>query len=146
VRLFVAHLLGLSSEAARLPVRQYTLDGLRRPFAFQTDPEDNIEHVRVTLLRLEPLDTQAERVTLECMRGAGRNIWQLAHDRFQEHDPLEDGFAISKACLTITFRGPGPRTLPVTVTSTGCNLKDRTGREQIIGDKYIRRWGLLQDV
>ena len=146
VRMFVVHLLGLSSKATGLPVRQYTLNQLRRPFAFSTDPEDNIEQVRVTLLRLEPLDSQAERVTLECMRRAGRNIWELAHERFREHDPLEDGFAITKACLTLTFKGSGPRTLPVTITASGCDLKDRTGREQLIGDKYLRRWGLLQNV
>ena len=119
VKLFVVHLLGPSSEATRLPVRQYTLDGLRRPMAFATDLEDKIEHVRVTLLRLEALDTQAERVTLECLQGAGRNIWQAAHHRFGEHDPLEGGFVVTKACMTITFREQGRRTLPVTVTSTG---------------------------
>ena len=27
----------------------------------------------------------------------------------------------------------------------GCNLKDRTATEQMIGEKYLRRWGILVD-
>jgi hypothetical protein len=25
----------------------------------------------------------------------------------------------------------------------GCNLKDQTEEEQLIGEKYLRRWGIL---
>jgi len=28
----------------------------------------------------------------------------------------------------------------------GCNLKDQTEEEQLIGEKYLRRWGILNDV
>jgi hypothetical protein len=28
----------------------------------------------------------------------------------------------------------------------GCDLKDRTERERMIGEKYLRRWGIVRDV
>jgi hypothetical protein len=32
----------------------------------------------------------------------------------------------------------------VTITMpNGCDLKGKTDRERLIGDKYLRRWGLL---
>ena len=38
------------------------------------------------------------------------------------------------------------RTLPLTITMPhGCNLKDQTEREQLIGEKYLREWGILRD-
>jgi len=27
----------------------------------------------------------------------------------------------------------------------GCNLRDQTEEEQLIGEKYLRRWGILAD-
>src|SRR5690606_7625180 len=60
VRLFAEHVLGTPFGGARVPVRQYQFDHLRRPFGFPTDPEDNIESVRVTLMRLMPYDTQGK--------------------------------------------------------------------------------------
>ena len=151
VRLFTEHLLSTPFQGERLRVRKYTLDRLRKPFAFPTDPEDNIESVRVTLLRLMPLDTAGERVTLECMRNAKRNIWQMAHDDFAERSPLHDGFAVTQVRFTVKFRPTtgfsGGRTLPVTVTMpTGCDLKDQTFRRQLIGNKYLHTWGLVRDV
>ena len=151
VRLFAAHLLNAAFYGERLQVRQYTLEGLRRPFAFPTDPTDNIEGVRLSLLRLMPLDTGGERVTLECMRGAQRNIWQMAYARFGQRDPLQEGYRITQARFVIKFK-PSPgvrggRTLPVMISMPeGCDLKDRTDRERLIGEKYLRRWGWLRDV
>jgi hypothetical protein len=28
----------------------------------------------------------------------------------------------------------------------GCDLKDRTERERMIGEKYLRRWGIVRDI
>jgi hypothetical protein len=151
VRLFAEHLLKTAFQGERLQIRQYTLDGLRKPFGFPTDPDDNIEGVRISLLRLIPLDTGGERVTMECMRGAQRNIWQMSQARFDQHDPLQEGYRITQARFTIKFKASpgvrGGRTLPVTISMPkGCDLKDRTERERLIGDKYLRRWNLLRDV
>jgi len=151
VRLFAEHMLGAPFDGDRIPIRQYSLDHLLQPFDFPHDVEDDIECVKVTLLRLMPYETQGERVTLECMRGAERSIWQMAEARFGDNDPLAGGYKVTQARFTIKFHATpgvrGGRTLPVTISMPkGCDLKDRTDRERLVGEKYLKRWRMLRDV
>ena len=151
VRLFLRDLLATEFRQERLPLRKFDLRVLQRPHLFPTDPDDGIESVRVNLLRLMPLDTSGERVTLECMRQMTQTIWQMARNRFGANNPLLGGWIITQAKLAIRFHPvAGARrgkTLPLTITMPhGCNLKDQTEREQLIGEKYLRRWKILRDV
>lgn len=150
VRFLARDLLGIDFQQERLPFRQYDLSGLLRPHGFPTEPADGIESVRVNQLRLMPIDSVGERVTLECLRRFDRTIWDMARERFGGADPLLGGWVVTQAKLTIRFHPNGEsrrgRTLPLIVTMPhGCNLKDQTEREQMIGEKYLRRWGILRD-
>jgi hypothetical protein len=150
VLFFLKVLLGVQAGQSRLPLRRYDLGILMRRYDFPTDPEDGIEAVRVNLLRLMPLGTAGERVTLECLRDASTPIWQMAAAHFGSNNPLLGGWVITQAKIVIKFRptreNTRGRTLPLTITMPhGCDLKDRTERERIVGDKYLRRWGLLED-
>jgi len=150
VRLMARDLLGIDFQNEKVPLRQYDLAILLRPFAFPTDPADGIESVEVKQLRLMPIDDVGERVTLECLRKADRTIWSMASDHFGARDPLAGGWVATQAKLTIKFHPKGDakrgRTLPLTITMPhGCNLKDQTEEEQLIGEKYLRRWGILRD-
>lgn len=150
VRFLARDLLGVDFQQERLPFRQYDLSGLLRPHGFPTDPADGIESVRVNQLRLMPIDSVGERVTLECLRRFDRSIWDMALERFGGADPLSGGWVVTQAKLTIRFHPSGEsrrgRTLPLIITMPhGCNLKDQTEREQMIGEKYLRRWGILRD-
>jgi hypothetical protein len=121
------------------------------PYDFPTDPEDGIESVRVNHLRLKPMDTEGERVTLECTRQASQTIWQMASNRFGNTNPLLGGWVVTQAKLTIRFHPEAGsrrgRTLPLTITMPhGCDLKDRTERERMVGEKYLRRWYIVRDV
>jgi len=151
VRLFVRTLLATDFDAKTLPIRYFDLQRLLRHFDFPTDASDGIESVRVTCLRLWPLDTASQRLTIECMHEEAGPIWEISAARFGANDPLAGGWLINQAKFTITFRGGShlgkPRKLPVTITMPhGCNLKDRTDYERIIGEKYLRRWRLLRDL
>ncbi len=150
VRFMARDLLGIEFQQERLPFRRYDLSVLQHPFAFPNDLDDGIAGVEVRQLRLMPLDSVGERVTLECLRKADRTIWDMARDRFGGADPLAGGWVVTQAKLTIRFHPTGEsrrgRTLPLTITMPhGCNLKDQTEREQLIGEKYLRRWGILRD-
>lgn len=148
----MAHeLLGVEFGSEKLPFRVYDLAVLLRPHAFPTEPEDGIESVEVRQLRLMPIDNVGERVTLECLGKADRTIWSMADERFGAADPLAGGWVATQAKLTVRFHPRGEarrgRTLPLTITMPhGCNLRDQTGEEQLIGEKYLRRWGILRDV
>jgi hypothetical protein len=148
LRLCSTHLLA-HDPGERIALRQYEVSRLMMPFAFDTDPEDGIEDVSVMLLRLKPLDTEGERVTLECLRDARSTIWEAARERFGITNPLDGGWRATQVRLRIGFRpktNSRRRTLPVTITMPhGCDLKDRTEHERLIGGKYLRRWGILVD-
>jgi hypothetical protein len=150
VRLFAEHLLA-APISGNVRLRQFSLAGLHDPFEFPTDPEDNIEAVRVQTLRLMPLDAGGERIILECGRDARRSVWAMAADRFGEHDPLAAGYVITQARFSVIFRPVpgqrGGRTVPVTITMPqGCDLKDRTARDRLIGEKYLARWGFVRSL
>lgn len=150
VRLFSQELLGTGAEHQRLPFRQFDLSMLLRPFEFPTDASDGIEWVRLTYLRLMPIDTAGERLILECSRLAAHTIWDMATQHFGSHDPLRGGWLVTQAKLAICFHSQGShrrKILPLTVTMPhGCDLKDRTERETIVGEKYLRRWKMVRDV
>jgi hypothetical protein len=153
VRIFARDLLGIPfEEGERMPLRRFDLQGLLQEFDFPTDARDGVAAVRVNSLRLMPFDTVRERVTIECLSGVDRTIWEVSADRFGDNDPLADGgWMVTQARLSIQFHpepgGTRGKVLPVTLTMPhGSDLKDRTDRERLIGEKYLRKWRLLKDV
>jgi hypothetical protein len=150
-RTFSQELLGASSGDRELPLREYSLDVLLRPHDFPTDAEDGIESVKVTQLRLMPIDSEGERLTLECTRQHANSIWNMSTQRFGTSDPLAQGWIATKAKLVIRFHPAGEtrrsKVLPITMTMPhGCDLKDRTLQENLIGQKYLERWQLVKRV
>ena len=160
-RYMARDLLGITlDEEQSLPLREYDLSMLLRPFDFPTDPADGIAGVTVKELRLMDLGDAKERITLESMSGADRTIWQMAEHRIGldigggaralggTGDVAE--WVVTRARFTIKFH-PGPdggrgKSLSLTVTMPhGCNLKDMTPQERLIGEKYLRLWGILKD-
>lgn len=143
-------LIGIEFLGEKVPLRQYDLDVLLTPHEFATDPEDGIESVEIKLLRLVPFENNGERLTLECLRNADRTIWSMAAERFGPHDPLVGGWRATQAKLTIKLRPKGDarrgKTIPLTIAMSGCNLREQTEAEQLIGEKYLRRWGILSEV
>ena len=162
-RFMARDLLGIEFEEKRVPLRKYDLSVLLKPFDFPTDPADGIEGVTVKELRFMDLGDPKERVVLESMAGADRTIWEMARHRIGldigDGMPLGHHAAIfgdtpewliTRARFTIRFH-PGPtggrgRSLTLTVTMPhGCNLKDMTPQERLIGEKYLRQWGIMKD-
>lgn len=149
-RSLAAELLGADVGEVRLPLRRYDLDHLRSPFGFPTDLDDGIESVEVRKLRLMPIDKPARRVTLECMAREDATIWTMAEEEFGSRTPLRSGWVITQANLVIRFTprdgSRRSRALPLNITMPhGCDLKELTEQEQLIGQKYLRRWGILVD-
>ena len=59
-------------------------------------------------------------------------------------------WVVTRARFTIKFHpgseGGRGKSLALTVTMpNGCNLKDMTPQERLIGEKYLRLWGILKD-
>jgi hypothetical protein len=150
IKATVTHLLGIAFEENRLPLRCYDLSVLLAPYDFPVDPEDGIEEVDVREMRVMPIDDSDFRVTLEKPARAGETIWSKAAEQFGDRTPLSETYVATRARIAVKL-APRPgsgrrRTLSFTVTwPHGCDLKDRTATEQLIGEKYLRRWGILVD-
>lgn len=150
-RLFSECLLHSAFRAERARVRLFDLMPLRSRMEFLTDPEDGIESVRVVMLRLNPYDRVGDRVTIEVPRASQDDIWTMADRNFGLRNPLNGGWGITQARMIIRFRrdasGRPARSLPVMISlPSGCDLKERTDDERIVGERYLRRWGIFREV
>ncbi|MFC0813248.1 hypothetical protein ACFHYO_14170 [Paracoccus panacisoli] len=97
-----------------------------------------------------PIDDSDFRVAREKPARADETIWTKAEERFGDRTPLSEGYVVTRAKIAVKLaRRPGGnrrRTLALTIPwPHGCDLKDRTATEQMIGEKYLRRWGILVD-
>ena len=143
-------LMGIDLKGNRLPFKKYRLEGLLKPHSFPTDDADGIASVEVRSLRLMPMDDQTERVFLETAAKSTRTIWEMARSHFGATDPLAGGFVCTQARLAIGFHpaksGGRGKVISLVITMPhSCNLGDHTAREQMIGEKYLQTWKLLQD-
>ena len=150
-KLFSATLLQSPlDEAQRVPLKKYDISKLLQPCDFPTDPEDGIEIVKVMMLELKPYDN-GNKVRLTVTAKETKTIHDVSYEWFSSHDPLRTGFLVAKAKLSIRFKPDSinrrGKTLPVEITwPNGCDLKGKTAKEQLIGDKYLKRWGLLEEI
>lgn len=150
VKAAITHLLGITFEERRLPLRSYDLSVLLKPHDFPVDDEDGIEGVEVRELRLMPIGNSSRRVTLETNPSRDSTIWAMADELLADGTSLSDAFVINRAKLTVKLASHPDRgrrrSLTMTITwPHGCDLKNRTATEQMIGEKYLRRWGILVD-
>lgn len=95
-------------------------------------------------------DTPCARRRSEKPARADETIWAKAEEKLGDLTPLSEGYVVTRAKIAVKLaRRPGGdrrRTLTLTITwPHGCDLKDRTATEQMIGEKYLRRWEILVD-
>jgi hypothetical protein len=149
-RAFAEELLPADATLEPVRLRRFDLSRLAVAPVFPTAPEDGIRSVRLASVRLSP-DGCPGRVTLELGNDPARTLHEAARDLFGPYDPLPRAAWITRARLVIRFeprsgqrRG---RSVPVELCEPhGCNLRDRSDYERLIGEKYLRLWGLLRDV
>ncbi|WP_138933494.1 hypothetical protein [Roseovarius arcticus] len=144
------HQHGVEFSNEKAPMRQYDLSVLFNRFAFPTNLEDGIEAGDVRQLRLKPIDHEGRRVTFENAAKADGTIWDMADEEFGANSPLRRGWVITQAKLAIKFHPKGDsrrcRSLTLAVTMPhGCNLKEQTEQEPLIGEKYLHRCRILID-
>lgn len=162
-RLMAEHLLGIDFEEKHVPFREYDLCVLLKPYSFPTDPEDDIESVKVRELRLMEAGEPGERIELLSPKDARRSIWDMARHRIglgayaegtsafpSEFSREVSDWAVTRAVINVRFRpaagGGRGKSLTLTVTMPhGCDLKDMTPHERLIGEKYLRRWNILKE-
>jgi hypothetical protein len=147
-RLFAKALLGQAIKGERIPLRYYNLAVFMTEGDFPTDPEDGVELVRPRYVLFESLDGRA-LVSVEA-RTEEETVHDVARRLFVEHNPFTSGgYRIREVLLGVRFRpdlmNPRGRTISFRLRHpNGCDLKDKTGKERLLGEKYLRRWGVLE--
>jgi hypothetical protein len=158
VRMAMASMMGrtlmdIDFKGEILPAREYDLGVLMEPFDFPTDPrapaDQVVEKVQVRELRFQPLDRNGQRVTLECDGLGGETIWDMADNHIAQAAQRRADWVITRARLVVKFVPYGKsrraRSLNLTITVPhGCNLKGMTPAERLVGEKYLRDWGILK--
>ncbi len=150
-KIFAEALLKTKAVIEPIVLRRYDLAKLRKPHDFPTDPEDGVKSVAVTRLRLRPYGDGAGRLTIESGRKNGMTLHGLSRTWFDDRDPLANGFMVQHAKFSIEFYprigGKLGKILSFEITTPNkCSLKDHTENERLIGEKYLGRWGLVQEV
>lgn len=131
-----------------IPLRHYDIQKLLKSKVLSTDPEDGIEFAKVTLLKVAPLNSN-NNVTLDLPTSEGKTIYDVANAYFGDSNPLKSGFRLRKARISIKFMPDeesrrGKILHVVLGEPNGCNLKSKTQKEKLIGEKYLERWGLVE--
>ena len=145
-RLLAVKLLGCSPDFQPVPARAYDLSVLKQRVDFATEPVDQIEEVAVEMLKLIPVETTGELITVECRRQSCRDIWTVVEDRLGS-DALQGDYTIGQAKIVIRYRAAdnkSVRSLAVTITHPNrSNLKERADIERSVANKYLPKWGLI---
>lgn len=148
---FTEDLLKQPIEADKVPLRQYCLDPLAEEKTLDWDLEDQIESVQLVMLKLQDSNRQG-RVTVEVPAKSDKTFHAFCLEHFGEVNPVKSTtFVPIQATISIRFQPePGSnrsKVLPVKISlPNGCDLRSRTERERLIGEKYLKRWGLVKDI
>jgi hypothetical protein len=147
---YARHVLGSGDELRPIDVRPFALNRLKRPIEFPTDPGDGVKSVRIVLLRLRNMVGGYGRVTIEMDDSEKADIHAVSAMWFGDSDPLQrPEWRVIVANLKIVFfpEKPGRRDKTITVelrAPNGSNLREQIRHHQIVSEKYLSRWRLLE--
>lgn len=146
---FATALLGCSPDVRPVANTRYDLTVLRSRRTFETDPEDRIESVGVSMLRLKPVETSTEQVVVERWSKSTRDIWSVVDERLGEQ-ALEADYNIDQARILVRYRSRESnrlRTLAVTISNPDkSNIKDQREIDRLVANKYLPLWGIVPPV
>jgi hypothetical protein len=136
------------------PIRaSYKLDQLLDPgFAFETQPEDMLAAVRLRRIRIVPRVAvlPIEYLELKFSESATRSeTLAVINSHLAAHRLNPSQVSVPQASIQLQFMGDGERkgkklTINVSYPNTS-DLKSKPDDVRIIGERCIRRWGILHD-
>ena len=148
-QLFVKHLLGIPEEAKPLPIRRIRMERLLDPRPFTWDPEDGISTVSVKLLKVLPVHGRAF-ITID-LRDTDDNVLAVLRDMSGASGAGFANCTAYEAVIVVQFKPDrsNPRGKKISIRlrrPNGCDLTEKTAKERLLGHKYLRRWGIFEDV
>jgi hypothetical protein len=135
------------------PIRPcYQLDHLLDPkFAFVTDPEDRIAVVRLRRIRFVPtIGVPAlEHIELKFHENAGHTEVTTAIGLLLDACKLSrTQVQVVQVGIQFQFLGDGrqrPKTMTFSINyPNACDLKSKPDDVRVVGERCIKRWGIVQ--
>lgn len=150
---FANAFLKSKDDIGEIMIKKYDLSKLRSAYDFMKDVDgtDLIDEVKVTMLKLGTASGKSS-TTLEAPFTSQSTIYEFAAKSFASNNPLQNpAFEIRRAKLSIRFKStdkkPRGELLHVAITNpNGCDLKDRSEKQKMIGNKYLEAWGLMERI
>ena len=124
----------------------YDIEPLKfRDFQFPTDPDDGVMNVTIKSMQLEVKMHRGEVITVKSKNDTDSIHDLLENDLNQQEIPLSQ-LRVHRATVSLKLAGRGrTRTLTFDLTSNACNLKNKPEELRILGEKYLRLWGIATD-
>ena len=152
--LFATEVIGHSNDPDRLPLKQYCLDALYQRPVFDVDIQDGIDSVAVTRLTFRSrVSGGLLSVSSPSRKGHEVDVYKILQDDNLKHLLSSENLEICAARFSVKYRPFGlaskimNRTLSFDISLPNrCNLKDRKHIEQVLNNRLLVRWGLLQEV
>lgn len=151
-KIFANVFLKTSDDVCEIKLKKYDLSKFYSycDLMKDVDIEDMISDIKVTSLKLRPVNDKNSTI-IESPFTEKRTIYEIAEDWYAENNPLKNSFEIKKVRLSIKFKpddkNPRGKLIHINITDpNGCDLKDRTEKEKLIGSKYLKRWGILEKI
>jgi hypothetical protein len=126
----------------------YQLRQLLAPtFNFAVESGDGLDHVRVRRMRLTPLGNHKRRIALEANpEGNANDVYEML-DRYVNKDALPaTNLNVDQVTLTFRFKNGSAgrsRSFSFNLSSpNGSNLKSLREEYRVIGEKYLKKWGI----
>jgi len=149
-KIFSETLLQSPVEGENIPLKEYDIQKLLKPVVLSFDPDDGIESVRVTMLKVARPNSN-NSVTLDVGTKEERSIYDVSKGYFGDNDPLKAGFRLKQVRISIKFMPDNEsrrgKILHVRIRDQGgCDLKSKSRKEILIGDKYLEQWELIKTI
>lgn len=149
-KIFAESILQSPIPGEKIPLKEYDIQKLLKETVLSFDASDGIEWVKVTQLKVAPYGNY-NSITLDIGNKEHRNIYAVSRENFGDKDPLKANFRLIQVRITIKFLpdNESRRGKPLHVKLRdphGCDLKSKTAKERLIGEKYLARWGLVKTI
>ena len=149
-KIFAEILLKTPIGGQKIPLKRYSIQSLLKKRTLSIDSGDGIESVNVTMLKVAPPNSY-NTVTLEVAPKEERSIYDISKDYFGDNDPLMSGFKLKQVRISIKFMPDDEcrtgKLVHVKIREpNGCDLKSKTQKEKLLGDKYLVKWGLVETI
>lgn len=151
-RQFANIFLKTENDKFEIRLKKYDISKFksRQDLMKDIDLKDGIQNIKVTLIQLNPLNGKGSNIIQSSFLDE-EDIYEKGKNWFSNNNPLNGSFEIKKVRLSIKFKPDNKNTrgklIHVNITEpNGCDLKDRTDKEKIIGNKYLEKWKIVETI